>query len=130
MWDRAKERIGMTDNVVFKDIRALGATDAARSGEKLPDIQTRLAYTSSRTSEIYVKEVIPGNSEIDLDLSWKPVQLGIPQPVVMRVPRHRFQRCVLYDCDAKTLSIGVLAVCRRAWGARSRKFGSSRPDHF
>jgi hypothetical protein len=32
MWDRAKERIKMKDDVVFRDIRALAATDAARRG--------------------------------------------------------------------------------------------------
>lgn len=34
MWDRAKERIGMKDDVVFRDIRALAATEAARRGER------------------------------------------------------------------------------------------------
>lgn len=71
MWDRAKERIGMEDDVTFKDIRALGATDAARSGEHMTDIQTRLAHTSSRTSEIYIKETIPGKSGIEMALPWK-----------------------------------------------------------
>lgn len=71
MWDRAKERIGMTDDVVFKDIRALGATDAARRGDDRKDIQTRLVHTSSKTTDIYIKEAIPDISEIDMDLPWQ-----------------------------------------------------------
>lgn len=71
MWDRAKERIGMTDDVVFKDIRALGATDAARRGEDRKHIQNRLAHTSGDTTDIYIKEAIPDISSIDMDLPWK-----------------------------------------------------------
>jgi integrase len=71
MWDRAKERIGMTDDVVFKDIRALGATDAARRGEDRKHIQHRLAHTSGETTDIYIKEAIPDISSIDMDLPWK-----------------------------------------------------------
>lgn len=33
MWDRARERAGITDSVGFKDLRALGATDALKAGE-------------------------------------------------------------------------------------------------
>lgn len=40
MWIRAKQRIGMTDDVVFKDIRALGATDAARAGKTASTFKT------------------------------------------------------------------------------------------
>lgn len=71
MWDRNRERADITEDVQFKDIRALGATDAARSGEQMTDIQTRLAHTSSRTSEIYIKETIPGKSGIEMALPWK-----------------------------------------------------------
>lgn len=71
MWIRAKERIGMKDNVVFKDIRALGATDAARRGEDRKHIQHRLAHTSGETTDIYIKEAIPDISSIDMDLPWK-----------------------------------------------------------
>ncbi|WP_317205467.1 tyrosine-type recombinase/integrase [Janthinobacterium sp.] len=71
MWDRAKERIGMEDDVVFKDIRALGATDAARRGEDRKHIQHRLAHTSGDTTDIYIKEAIPDVSSIDMDLPWK-----------------------------------------------------------
>lgn len=55
MWDRAKERIGMTEDVVFKDLRALAATDAARRSEDKKDIQKRLVHTSAATTEIYIK---------------------------------------------------------------------------
>jgi integrase len=70
MWDRAKERIGMKDDVVFKDIRALAATDAARRGEDRKHIQNRLAHTSGETTEIYIKEAIPDISSIDMSLPW------------------------------------------------------------
>ncbi|KQW97106.1 hypothetical protein ASC94_09945 [Massilia sp. Root418] len=70
MWDRAKERIGMTEDVVFKDIRALAATDAARRGEHRDDIQRRLVHTSGKTTDIYIKEVIADVSGISMDLPW------------------------------------------------------------
>lgn len=71
MWDRARSRAGITEDVIFKDLRALGATDAARSGENMADIQTRLAHTSSKTSEIYIKEAIPSASKLSSELPWK-----------------------------------------------------------
>lgn len=70
MWRRAKERAGITDDVIFKDIRALGATDAARSGEDRKNIQTRLAHTSGKTTDIYIKESIPDISVIETSLPW------------------------------------------------------------
>jgi integrase len=71
MWTRAKDRIDMKDDVVFKDIRALGATDAAKRGENRKHIQDRLAHASGQTTEIYIKESIPDISSIDMDLPWK-----------------------------------------------------------
>jgi len=71
MWRRAKERAKVTEDVVFKDLRAMGATDAARLGLDKKEIQTRLAHTSGRTSEIYIKEVIADRSEMDVKLPWK-----------------------------------------------------------
>ncbi|MDB5777542.1 MAG: putative integrase [Herbaspirillum sp.] len=71
MWDRARERAKITEDVTFRDIRALGATDAAKRGENMGDIQTRLAHTSSRTSEIYIKEVVPTASGINMEIPWK-----------------------------------------------------------
>jgi integrase len=68
MWDRAKERIGMKDDVVFRDIQALAATDAARRGENRSDIQKRLVHTSGKTTDIYIKEVIADVSEIPMAL--------------------------------------------------------------
>ncbi len=70
MWDRARERAGITDDITFRDIRALGATDAAKRGENMADIQTRLAHTSSRTSEIYIKEAVPTASAMDVEIPW------------------------------------------------------------
>lgn len=70
MWRRAKERAGITDDVTFKDIRALGATDAARGGQDRKDIQTRLAHTSGKTTDIYIKEAVPDVSEIAVSLPW------------------------------------------------------------
>lgn len=63
-------RLAITDSVWFKDLRALGATDAAKEGKHISEIQTRLAHTSSKTSEIYIKESIPETSKIDLKLPW------------------------------------------------------------
>ncbi|SEN31218.1 Phage integrase family protein [Duganella sp. CF517] len=71
MWIRAKQRIGMKDDVVFKDIRAPGATDAARRGENRKHIQDRLAHMSGETTEIYIEEVFPDVSNIDMDLPWR-----------------------------------------------------------
>ena len=73
MWDRARTRAGITEDVTFRDIRALGATDAAKAGAGMESIKTRLAHTSSRTSEIYIKESVPEASSIDLALPWKAV---------------------------------------------------------
>lgn len=70
MWIRAKQRIGMEDDVVFKDIRALGATDAAKRGENRKHIQDRLAHASSDTTDIYIKEAIPDVSNIEMNLPW------------------------------------------------------------
>jgi integrase len=70
MWRRAKARAGITDDVTFKDIRALGATDAAKAGEDRKNIQTRLAHTSGKTTDIYIKEAIADVSEIAVSLPW------------------------------------------------------------
>ena len=70
MWRRAKARAKVTDDVLFKDLRAMGATDAAKKGLDKKEIQTRLAHTSGRTSEIYIKEVIAERSEFDVELPW------------------------------------------------------------
>lgn len=56
--------------MTFKDLRSLGATNAARAGQQLKDIQKRLLHTSSKTSEIYIKEAIPEVSAIDMKLPW------------------------------------------------------------
>jgi hypothetical protein len=61
-------RLGMV-----QDLRALGATDAAKAGTHIGETQTRLAHTSSKTSEIYIKESVPETSGIDLKLPWKSV---------------------------------------------------------
>ena len=44
-----------------------------KAGAGMESIKTRLAHTSSRTSEIYIKESVPEASSIDLDLPWKTV---------------------------------------------------------
>jgi site-specific recombinase XerD len=70
MWDRARERAGITDDVQFKDLRALGATDAAKAGQSKQAIQNRLVHTEGSTTEIYIKEAVPVVSEIDVKLPW------------------------------------------------------------
>jgi site-specific recombinase XerD len=73
MWDRARERAKIVDEIQFRDLRALGATDAARTGEEKDEIRKRLVHTTSKTSEIYIKDVIPELSKIDMKLPWKSV---------------------------------------------------------
>jgi len=70
MWRRAKQRAEVTDSIWFRDLRALGATDAAKAGQRKEEIQRRLAHTSAKTSEIYIKEVIPELSILDMKLPW------------------------------------------------------------
>lgn len=70
MRERAKEHIGMKDDGVLRDIRALAATDAARRGENRSDIQMRLVHTSGKTTDIYIKQVIADVSEIPMALPW------------------------------------------------------------
>lgn len=76
MWDRARDRLGIDKNsppeerIQYRDLRALGATDAAKTKLPMEQIQARLAHTSSKTSEIYIKEVIAQVSEIDLPIPW------------------------------------------------------------
>jgi integrase len=68
MWRRAKERGSVTDDVQFKDLRVLGATDAAKAEVDRSAIQTRLAHTTGKTTEIYIKEAIPERSSLDIKL--------------------------------------------------------------
>lgn len=70
MWKRAATRMDIEVGAMFKDIRALGATDAARGRIAKGEIQTRLAHTSSQTTDIYIKEAIPDVSDIVMDLPW------------------------------------------------------------
>lgn len=72
MWERARERANHTE-VQFKDLRALGATDAARAGKNKDQIRARLIHTDTKTSEIYIKDVVPETSDLDLVLPWKSV---------------------------------------------------------
>lgn len=73
MWDRARDRAGVTEDIQFRDLRALGATDAAKRGENKKDIQNRLTHTTEGTTDIYIKEVVPITSEIVQELPWKCV---------------------------------------------------------
>lgn len=76
MWTRARERAGIEDTglVWFKDLRALGATDALKAGKGRKNIQERLAHMDEKTTEIYLKEAVADLSEIDLPLPWNDVQ--------------------------------------------------------
>jgi integrase len=62
MWDRARERAGIKESVWFKDLRALGATDALKAGERKVDISDRLAHISEKTTDIYLKEAVAAPS--------------------------------------------------------------------
>lgn len=70
MWDRARERAKIADEIQFKDLRALGATDAARQGENKAAIKDRLVHTSEGTTDIYIKDAVPALSQIVMDLPW------------------------------------------------------------
>lgn len=56
--------------IQFRDLRALGATDAAAGGEEHAEIQKRLAHTSGKTTSIYIKRAIPKVSALDVELPW------------------------------------------------------------
>jgi integrase len=56
--------------IQFRDLRALGATDAATSGEEHGEIQKRLAHTSGKTTNIYIKRAVPKLSALDVALPW------------------------------------------------------------
>jgi integrase len=80
MWERARDRAAaeaakhgkeFDGAIQFKDLRALGATDAARQGKSRDDIQHRLVHTSGKTTDIYIKESVPTTSSIDMKLPWK-----------------------------------------------------------
>jgi integrase len=71
MWDRARQRAKIADGIQFKDLRALGATDAAKKGHLKGAIKDRLVHTSEGTTDIYIKEAIPTLSEISMPLPWK-----------------------------------------------------------
>lgn len=71
MWRRAKERAGITADVTFKDIRALGATDAAKANVARGEIQKRLVHTTGKTTDIYIKDVVPDVSELAIELPWR-----------------------------------------------------------
>jgi integrase len=71
MWTAARERADIEEKIWFRDLRPLGATDAAKSGEHIKTIQTRLAHTSERTSAGYVKAVVADKSELEIELPWK-----------------------------------------------------------
>jgi integrase len=76
MWKRARERAGLEDvDIVFKDLRALGATDALKAGMDKRDIQTRMVHASGDTTEIYFKEAVPDVSKITMDLPWNSSNL-------------------------------------------------------
>lgn len=53
MWKRAKTRAKITDDVQFKDLRALGATGTVRAKVDRKEIQKRLAHTGGNATEIY-----------------------------------------------------------------------------
>ncbi len=72
MWDRARTRAKIADGIQFKDLRALGATDAAKQGETKQNIQERLVHTTAGTTDIYIKDAVPTVSGIVMHLPWKP----------------------------------------------------------
>ena len=43
----------------LRDLRAKGATDEYRAGRPIRELQNLLGHKSARTTEIYLKELIP-----------------------------------------------------------------------
>lgn len=70
MWTRSRARAGITDDIWFRDLRALAATDAAESNVSTADLQARLAHTDSATSKKYIKRVVADVSDLDSKLPW------------------------------------------------------------
>ena len=79
MWDRARERAVAAaakegrefgELIQFKDLRALGATDAAKQGIEKKQIQERLVHAQGSTTDIYIKEAVPTTSAIDMPVPW------------------------------------------------------------
>jgi hypothetical protein len=69
MRNRARDRAGLPE-VHFRDLRTLGATDAGKAKTPKEEIRKRLTHTTIETCEIYIKEVAPETSELNLDLPW------------------------------------------------------------
>lgn len=77
MWKRAKIRAGLAGvDIQYKDIRAMGATEARRMGVEKEEIRKRLAHTSIKTTEIYFKEELPEFSDLDIPLPWAVAECG------------------------------------------------------
>jgi integrase len=70
MWDRARERAKIADDIWFKDLRALAATDALKAGGTKSEAQKRLVHTTDKTTDIYIKEVIAAVSSLDVTPTW------------------------------------------------------------
>jgi hypothetical protein len=45
----------------------------AASGKQMKEIQKRLVHTTSKTSEIYIKEAIPELPTVNMHLPWEPI---------------------------------------------------------
>lgn len=70
-WTTCRRIAGVDTRFMFKDIRALAATDAKRAGATDLELQNRLVHTSAKTSEIYVKERLPKESALHTTLPWE-----------------------------------------------------------
>jgi hypothetical protein len=116
MWDRTRERAGIKDDVTFKDLRSLAATNAAKAGQQMKDIQKRLVHTSSKMSEIYIKEAMPEVSAIDIKLPWNHL-ISPDEFAVSAAKVTRSRTTDINAADAKSEFIRVSAVCSPAWGA-------------
>jgi hypothetical protein len=71
MWNRAKKRAGFGDvDMTFRDLRALAVTDVGKAGKSKDELNVRMARTTTDTTEIYIREVVPESSDIDPPLPW------------------------------------------------------------
>lgn len=69
MWDQAKERVGMKDDVILRYL-GLEAIGAARRGANWSHRQKRMVHTSGKTTDAYTMEVISNIFEILMVLLW------------------------------------------------------------
>ncbi len=78
-WDGVRTKIGMPE-LQFKDLRHIGATDYARAGATVHQLQKLLGHKSSRMAEIYVNLVHSDSLEYLDRIAPTQAVFQIPEP--------------------------------------------------